>query len=246
MTRQLVATDPQYPSALSVAGAPDLWLRGRLPDVPLLAVVGTRQPTAFGLSVTRHLVEHAHARGWGVVSGLAIGVDEAAHEHALEVGAPTWAVLGSGVEVPSGASHLADAVASSGGLLSEVDPHAAPTAQALVARNRLIAALARVVVVAECALVSGTMHTARAALSYGRPLVAPLPPAHKRGEFSTGLEAIAGPLDPSALKLSKALTARLVAQGRTRAADLVLTDLSDLGALFELEPRTDPEELKLF
>lgn len=237
----MTSLHPHYPAGLDDAGSPDLWLRGRLPDVPLLAVVGTRTPSSFGLGVTRQLVARAHARGWGVVSGLAVGIDEAAHAHALELGAPTWAVLGSGVDVPSGASHLADAVASSGGLFSEVDPAAAPTAQALVARNRIIAALARVVVVAECATVSGTMHTARAALAYSRPLAAPLPPAHLRGETTTGLLTLTGPFDPGALKLPRALAQRLGA--RATAVDLVLASLADLDRVFDLTPPAPPAVL---
>jgi len=114
-------------------------------------------------------------RGWVVISGLARGIDTAAHRGALLAGGRTLAVLGCGVNVayPPENWRLAGQVRANGALVSEAHPDAPPTATALMRRNRLIAGLSRAVIVVEAPDDSGALHAARYAHAQGRPVFAP-------------------------------------------------------------------------
>jgi DNA processing protein len=139
-----------------------------------VAVVGARQATQYGLSVSHDLGRGLSAAGVTVVSGLALGVDSKAHEGALESHAPVVAVLAGGAETPYPASkrHLHAAVRSRGCVVSEMPPRTGIWRWAFVARNRVIAALARVVVVVEAAERSGSLTTADLAGELGRTVAA--------------------------------------------------------------------------
>lgn len=140
-----------------------------------VAIVGSRDADAYGLAVARHLGSYLGFAGAVVVSGGARGVDAAAHEGALEAGAPTWAVLAGGVDCPSPRSNaelFARIVSSGGALLSERPPNARPERWAFVARNRLVAAIADAVVVVSAEAKSGALHTARFAAQQGRAVFA--------------------------------------------------------------------------
>jgi DNA processing protein len=173
----VVAGCDGYPARLNDAwpelGAP-LWLFARwpapLPDSPAVAVVGTRHPTLDGLRTARDLGRLLGERGVTVVSGLARGIDQAAHTGALEVGGRTAAVLGTGLDVdyPRGDGALREAIASSGGLLSELPPGAPPHARHFLWRNRIISGLADLTVVVEGRARSGSLQTARMAAAQGR------------------------------------------------------------------------------
>jgi len=153
---------------LAVRGDP-AWLR-----VPLVAIVGARIATPYGLGVARRLARDLAAAGVGVVSGLAHGIDAAAHRGALEGGGPTLAVLGCGPERVYPAAHraLAREVAARGALVSELPPGAPPLKHHFPLRNRLISALAEAVVVVEARARSGTRITAEHALEQGREVLA--------------------------------------------------------------------------
>lgn len=115
-----------------------------------------------------------------VVSGLALGIDIAAHRAALRVGGHTTAVLGSGIDRTTPREHLVDAeeiVKSGGCILIEQPPGTRSSPQTLVARNRIQTGLSSLVVVVQCGMKSGTMTTARHALSQGRPLAVADPSA---------------------------------------------------------------------
>jgi DNA processing protein len=116
----------------------------------------------------------AARRGFTIVSGGALGIDAAAHEGALEVGAPTFAVLGCGVDVvyPDRHAGLFAQIAAVGGLLSEFPPGTPPRGRQFPSRNRIVAALAEAVLVVESREASGALVTARLALEMGRPLYA--------------------------------------------------------------------------
>lgn len=152
-----------------------LWARGRIERLsvrPRVAVVGTRSPTAYGASQARRFARELAAAGVSIVSGLARGIDQAAHEGALEVGGSTLAVLGSGVDRPWPAGELGDRVAAHGVLLSELELGEPPRRHHFPRRNRLISGLASGVVVIEAAYASGSLITARWAADQGRTVFA--------------------------------------------------------------------------
>ena len=157
------------PAVLHVAG--DLTCVG-LPDA--VAIVGARRATDYGLAVARDLGRGISSAAVNVVSGLALGVDSAAHAGALEGAAPPVAVLAGGAERPYPASkrQLYAAVRAAGAVVSEMPPGVGIHRWAFVARNRLIAALARVVVVVEATERSGSLTTADLAAELGRTVAA--------------------------------------------------------------------------
>ncbi len=161
----------QHPSAVihDVDPAPVLFRRGRVvdPTAPAAAIVGTRRCTPTGRSVAMELGSGLAAAGVTVVSGLALGIDGAAHRGALAAdGAPVVGVVGSGLDVvyPRGNRDLWDAVSASGTLLTEAPLGAEPEGWRFPARNRLLAALADVVVVVESKRAGGSMHTVEEAI----------------------------------------------------------------------------------
>lgn len=160
-------TDP--PAVLHVAG--DLACVGLGDSV---AIVGARRATDYGLAVARDLGRGISSAAVSVVSGLALGVDSAAHAGALEGSAPPVAVLAGGAERPYPASkrQLYAAVRAAGAVVSEMPPGVGIHRWAFVARNRLIAALARVVVVVEATERSGSLTTADLAAELGRTVAA--------------------------------------------------------------------------
>lgn len=171
--------DPAYPAALlqvadpppllHLAGDPAL-LRHALP----IAVVGSRNPTVQGLEHARRFGQALGEAGACVVSGLALGVDGAAHEGALAVGAPTLAVVGTGLDITYPRRHagLARRIETSGAVLSELPLGSPPLAPHFPRRNRLIAALGRGTLVVEATLQSGSLITARLAAELGREVYA--------------------------------------------------------------------------
>lgn len=174
--RWIPAGDDGFPAALSALSDPPLGLfvRGHLPDSKSVAVVGSRLPSAYGREVADHLGRELAAAGVWVVSGMARGVDTGAHKGALAVGGRTAAVWGSGPDriYPAENRALADTIAASGGLVTEYPPGTPPRAYHFPERNRLIAGLARVVVVVEADEKSGALTTARLALDEGREVMA--------------------------------------------------------------------------
>ncbi len=167
----------------------ELFVVGVLPPGPRVSIVGTRRADPEALRFTARLVRDL---GLAVVSGGALGVDAAAHQAALEVGLPTVAVLANGVEraYPTCHADLFAEVASSGALVSEyrdVPPHRGR----FLRRNRIIAALAEVVVVVQAPRRSGALNTARHARALGRTVLAlPAAPWDLRG--AGNLDLLAG------------------------------------------------------
>jgi DNA processing protein len=141
---------------------------------PAVAIVGSRVGTPYGLEAATRLAGDLAVAGALVVSGLARGVDSAAHRAALEAGGQTAAVLGSGVDVVYPPEHreLADAIAGQGVVLSEWPPGTPPRPFHFPARNRIISGLSLAVVVVEAAEKSGSLITAGCALEQGRAVLA--------------------------------------------------------------------------
>lgn len=152
-----------------------LWARGRIELLarrPRVAIVGTRAPTIYGAAQARRFARELAAAGAVIVSGMARGIDEAAHQGALEVGGATLAVLGSGVDRPWPAGELALRLESEGLLLSELAPGEPPRRHHFPRRNRLISGLSGAVVIVEAAYASGSLITARWAADQGRTVLA--------------------------------------------------------------------------
>jgi len=174
----LAWSDPRFPPPLlAIADCPPaLWYRGALEtlDAPLVAIVGSRAATAVGLETATRLAADLAVRGIAVVSGLARGVDSAAHRGALRNGGRTVAVLGSGVDVIYPAEHadLAAEIAHDSLIVSEYPPGTAPLPFHFPLRNRIISGLSRAVVVIEASEKSGSLITAGCALQQGRDVMA--------------------------------------------------------------------------
>jgi len=170
--------DPLYPPLLAAIPDPPLvlWVRGRPAGLiePAVAIVGSRAGSAYGLEVAGRLGEDLAASGATVVSGLARGVDSAAHRGALAGEGLTIAVLGSGLlrVYPPEHRRLAEAIAEKGAVISEWPPATPPRAPNFPARNRIISGLSLGVVVIEAAERSGSLITAGFALEQGREVMA--------------------------------------------------------------------------
>jgi len=175
--RILVTDDYDYPRPLRPLddAPPTLFVRGQwpLPSKKRIAVVGRREPSPNGRATASRLGMILAEQGHAVISGLAYGVDAAAHNGALTMpGAYLLAVLGCGVlnVYPPDHQGLAQAILRQGALVSEVHPYAKPAASNLVARNRIITGLSDAVIVVETEVDGGAMHAARFALAQGRPV----------------------------------------------------------------------------
>ncbi|MDR7523690.1 MAG: DNA-processing protein DprA [Armatimonadota bacterium] len=170
--------DPGYPAALRTIPDPParLYVRGHLPGdgAAAVAVVGARRATVYGVAVARHLAADLARCGVAVVSGLARGIDAAAHEGALDAGGRTVAVLGCGPDVvypPEHASLMARVI-DAGAVLSEYPPGTPPLRHHFPRRNRLISGLSLGVVIVGGREDSGALITADCALEQGREVSA--------------------------------------------------------------------------
>ena len=162
---------------MKTAALPELRARGRWPPPPgpRAAIVGSRRPSPYGEAVAEQLASELGAAGVVVISGLALGVDAAAHRGALHGGGTTVAVMGTGVDViypPSHADLAEQIVAGGGALVSQFPDGSLPRRHNFPARNFTMAALSDVVVVVEAALGSGALITAEAALELGKEVLA--------------------------------------------------------------------------
>lgn len=191
--------DDRYPGPLAAIFDPPFGLFGvgavvpalaRMADWPVVAIVGSRRPTAAGRRFTSRLAADLAARGAVIVSGLARGIDTAAHEGALEAGGVTVAVLGSAVDRvhPRRNQSLANDIGVKGAVLSEYWPGTPPTPWRFPARNRIVAGVAHAVVVVEAATRSGALITADFALEHGTPVLAV--PGWPGTEMSEGCNAL--------------------------------------------------------
>lgn len=175
----LALGDPDYPPQLLATADPPLllWLQGRreLLATPCLAVVGSRNPTAQGADNARAFARALAREGYTIVSGLALGVDAAAHEGALDAQGATIAVVGTGLDqvYPRRNAGLAARILAGGGLMLSEYALGMPVLQAnFPQRNRIIAGLSRGCLVVEAALQSGSLITARQAVESGREVFA--------------------------------------------------------------------------
>ncbi len=180
MTRQPRWVDPaspDWPERLGHLGSPPrgFWQEGSIsPQPPAVAIVGSRRATFTGADIARSIAQDLGAAGIQVVSGMALGVDAAAHDGAIDGGGSTVAVLGCGIDIcyPSRHAELRARIVASGSVLSEEEPGTPPFKSNFPKRNRIIAALAEAVIVVEATERSGALSTARWAADLGREVLA--------------------------------------------------------------------------
>lgn len=177
-TRKLAKDE--HPALLSEIPQPPqtLYVRGTLPppETKLVAVVGSRAMSPYGKQACEYLIKGLAGYPVAIVSGLALGVDGAAHRAALDAGIPTVAVPGSGLDdsvlYPRNHFSLAQEILKAGGaLLSEFEPMWKPRPESFPQRNRIMAGMSHAVVIIEAGVKSGTLITARMAADYGRELL---------------------------------------------------------------------------
>jgi DNA processing protein len=170
--------DPEYPRLLLETGSPPALLhyRGVVHTaenqgmIPIIAIVGTRQPSEYGKYWTRKIVTMLTKRGFTIISGLAAGIDAEAHTACLEAGGRTIAVFGTGVDIvyPRENKKLAENILQNGLILSEYQAGTKPQTSNFPQRNRIVAGLSRAVLVMEAPENSGALITANIANEFGR------------------------------------------------------------------------------
>jgi DNA processing protein len=170
--RAITFAEEDYPEKLAEIPDPPpaLFVDGEVPEGPAVALVGSRKASATGIEASRTLGRALGERGVCVASGLALGIDAAAHEGAVEARGPTVGVLGCGIDViyPKSNRSLFERVKDGGAIVSEYYLGEQPLAWRFPARNRIIAGLSDVVVVVEAPEKSGALITARHGLEAGR------------------------------------------------------------------------------
>lgn len=200
---------PRRPAGLWCLGDPEALVGAPNRHV---AIVGTREASPYGIRIAERLAAAAVRAGLVVVSGLARGIDAAAHRAVIEAGGRTIGVQGTGVDVPYPASHRAlhGALVDRGTVLSEMEPGTGATPGCFPRRNRLIAALCQVTVVVEAPFKSGAINTATQALELGRTVA-----------------AVPGRVDDTTAQGSNQLI---------RDGAQVIAEVADLLALFSIHP----------
>jgi DNA processing protein len=223
--------DSAYPSGLrDLHDAPPLlWYRGEIPKNQSLAIVGTRNADDWGRRTTRILAKACGENSIVVVSGLALGIDTEAHKGCLETATPTVAILACDVRFPSPStnSDLGNEIVDKGGcLIAEVPPGTKTESFALVARNRLQAAWSNGLIVTQCGIPSGTLHTVRFAIELHRKLMVLEPPPQSQGSQYEGNWNLVKDFkfNPQILGGSKKFQSSL--EGRKTGADIVLKSIS--------------------
>jgi DNA processing protein len=170
--------DPAYPAPLKEIHDPPFLLYVKGQDIPagltMIGVVGSRNPTPYGSRAARELAQGLARRGAGVVSGMARGIDSAAHWGCIEGLGFTVAVVGTGIDVvyPASNRKLSEKIARRGAIVSEFPPGTPPEPKNFPIRNRVISGMSRAVLVVEATKKSGSLITAASALNQGRDVFA--------------------------------------------------------------------------
>ena len=180
MTRAISSLSPEWPERLDELGGMDppvtLFAHGAVidPTAPMVAIVGTRRPTAAGIDAARRLARGCAEAGVAVVSGMAVGIDACAHEAALDARGKTIGVLGCGLDVcyPRRNRALRARMLEAATLVTEYRDGTQPVKSNFPRRNRIIAGLAHAVIVVEGSIKSGALITARLALDANRHVFA--------------------------------------------------------------------------
>ena len=246
--RLLLPDHEEYPRLLREAPDPPLgiYIRGSLPGgkVPF-AIVGTRRATPDGKAAARRFAREIAAANIPIVSGLAMGIDAAAHEGCLEAAAPTVAVLAGGLDevYPKQNEYLARRILEKGGtLVSEYPFRSPPYPARFLERNRIIAGLARGVLIVEAPAASGALVTARRAAEAGRDVFAipgAITHANSAGPHALirqGAELVTAPGDIfTAYGIARARAERAAARGSSPEETLILKALREHSAPAEVD-----------
>lgn len=185
--------DQYWPKSLNVIKDEPvlLWGKGdirKLDNKVNVAVIGTRNPGKYAIEMEKRVIDILVKNGCNVISGLALGCDTVAHDETVKCNGTTGAILPSGVDNPKPEtnSNLSKEIIKSGGfLLSEYPLGHIPEKKNYVERNRIVAALADIVIVIECGMKSGTMHTVNYAVEYNKSVLVVMPPKKDfSGDFS--------------------------------------------------------------
>ena len=174
----LTPEDPDWPSGANDLQAPPiaLYVKGRREALaqPSIAIVGTRNPTPYGVRIAGDFAAGFVDRDYSIISGGAYGIDSAAHRGALVAEGCTIAVIASGIDTPypSGNSRLFEEISESGAIITEVAIGTPALPHRFLTRNRIIAALSQSTLVVEAAFRSGSLRTARDAAQLLRPVMA--------------------------------------------------------------------------
>ncbi|MEO8677721.1 MAG: DNA-processing protein DprA [Vicinamibacterales bacterium] len=234
---------PSYPAMLAQIPNPpkQLWIRGDPATCrqTAVAVVGARAASREGRAMAANIAADLARAGIVVVSGLARGIDSAAHEGALDGGGKTIAVLGTGIDVvyPPENTGLAARIVASGALLTEFPPGTEPRAQNFPSRNRIISGLSRAVVVIEAAEKSGSLITAREAADQGREVMA-VPGSVAAGRY-WGCHALlrdGAKLVESAVDILQELGLSAGPPGLARSSEVVEFTVDDVAQELKLSP----------
>ncbi|MFD0764160.1 DNA-processing protein DprA [Mucilaginibacter lutimaris] len=186
----LYYTDPRFPRKLKICNDSPLLLYSKgnanLNNHRIISIVGTRNATDYGRSLCRQLIEELQDYNVLIVSGLALGIDTAAHRESIALNIPTVGVLGHGYDrmYPSQNSSLAEKMLQNGGLLTEYPSGTKPGRENFPQRNRIVAGMADATVVVEAGLKGGALITAEIANTYNRDVFAF--PGRLGDEYSEG------------------------------------------------------------
>jgi len=229
--RLLASDDADYPAPLAAIydAPPLLYVRG---DAALLrrktvAIVGARNASANGRRLAEDIARDLGAAGFVVVSGLARGIDHAAHRGSLETGTVAAVAGGADIAYPPDNEDLQRAIAARGAVISEMPPGTVPKAKHFPRRNRLISGLSLGVLVVEAALQSGSLITARLALEQGREVLAvPGSPLDPRCRGTNDLIRQGATLAETAADVTAALAGMVRLPQPPPAADLQLSEIS--------------------
>jgi DNA protecting protein dprA len=222
--KELLPFHKDFPQRLrEIPDSPScLYLKGELPgeEERTVAIIGARDGTEYGKNIARSIARSLAKKGIGIVSGMAYGIDSAAHEGALEAKGRTYGILGCGVDIcyPSCNFKIYESIEKQGGLLSEYPLHSPPLPHHFVERNRLISGLSDVILVVEAKEKSGTFITVDRALEQGKQVFAV--PGRIVDRLSQGCN-------------------RLIREGAS-----VCTSAQDILSYFSLEAERAEEDLK--
>ena len=176
----LSIVDEEYPKILKQTSDKPFFLhiRGQMPKLPSVAIIGTREPTQHGIIIAERISNYFCENGWSVVSGLALGCDTIAHKTAVKNKAHTTAVLAHGLHTisPKSNKKLSEEILSSGGtLLTEYDFKTEPKPYQYAQRDLIQAGLSQGVIMIQSDIKGGSLIASSAALKYGRTLAVPIP-----------------------------------------------------------------------